>query len=248
METGILAAYSAIPLDNSAFWIGRDSNGAGIVYRAQGFTPQRISTQFEERRIQAAPKPDTLRGYSYQEDGHTFYIVTGGGMETSLVYDLSTQLWHERAYLNDQGILELDIAAHVVYAFNKQLAFDRRNGNIYTQSLDYYSDNGDEIASDRIFTHVFDENKRFIVNNLTVGIQTGLGLETGQGSDPQAVLRISNDGGMTYSGGQMRAIGKVGRYKDRVIWWRLGQSRIKTFWIRITDPVPRRITGAYFND
>lgn len=244
LETGIGAAYSAIALDNSVFWVSRDKNGFGIVYRADGFSPQRITTEAIEKRIQEAPSLETLRTYSYQEEGHTFFVLTGGGMETSLCYDLTTQLWHERAYLNEFGNYELDLGAFGIYAFNKQLVISRINGKIYEQSLNFYSDDGEEIARERTFTHLQDENQRVQYRNLTVGFETG---SAEQGTDPQAVLSVSRDGGRTYSGGIQKSLGLTGQYLKRVDWQRLGQARQMTFRVRVTSPTKVAITGAYFN-
>lgn len=247
LETGISGGNSAIPLDNSVFWAGRDNSGTGIIYRANGFTPQRISTEAIELRLQAAPTPDTLRSTSYQEEGHTFYILTGGGMSTALVYDLATQLWHEWSFLDQYGNYSLPLQAFIIFAFNKQLAIDRSSGNIYIQSLNYYSDNGEEIARDRIYTHLSEENQRFIAKNLTIGFETGVGTQTGQGVDPKCTLYISRDGARSWTGGVIKSIGRVGEYLKRVTFFRLGQARILTFWIRITDPVKVSIIGSYLN-
>lgn len=244
LETGIGAPFSAIALDNSVFWVSRDKNGFGIVYRAEGFTPNRISTETIERRLQEAPNFATLRSYSYQEEGHIFWVLTGGGMETTLVYDLTTRLWHERAYLNDMGEFELDLGEYGIYAFNKQLLISRVDGKIYEQSLDFYSDDGEEIVRERTFTHLQNEMQRVTYKNLTVGFETG---SAEQGMDPQAVLSLSRDGGRTWSGGIMKSLGLSGRYLQRVIWHRLGQARMMTFRVRVTSPTKVAITGAYFN-
>lgn len=247
ISTGTLSAYSVLSLDNSMFLVGRDDNGIGIVYRMQGFNPRRISTEAIELRIQSASLPDSFRSWSYQEDGHTFFVLTGGGMETTLVYDLATNIWHERSYLNNEGNYEVERSACGTFAFNKTITIDHESGNIYEQSLKYTNDNGREIARDRIFTHIQDENQLGIYNNLTVGFETGVGTQTGQGSDPQAILFCSRDGGRTWSGGRFKSIGKAGQYISRVTWHRLGQARQMTFRIRVTDPAPVRISGAWVN-
>jgi hypothetical protein len=36
-------------------------------------------------------------GYTYQQDGHPFYVLIFPSAEATWVYDVSTQLWHERA-------------------------------------------------------------------------------------------------------------------------------------------------------
>lgn len=245
MEVGILAPHSAVAVDNSIFWIGRDNIGAGIVYRAQGFSPSRISTNAIELILQQASTPSTLRAYTYQQDGHTFYVITGGGLSTTLVYDISTQLWHERAYLNGNGNFEQHLGACSMYAFSSQLVGSRKNGKIYTMALDVYSDDGDEIAAERTYTHISQENQRIRFKSLEISMETGVGLQTGTGSDPQITLWISRDGARTWSNGYMTSFGAVGKYLSRAIFRRLGYAYQITFKIRITDPVKRALIGSY---
>lgn len=245
METGILAPHSAVAVDNSVFWIGRDNIGSGIVYRAQGFSPQRVSTNAIELLLQQATTPSTLRAYTYQQDGHTFYVITGGGMGTTLVYDISTQLWHERAYLNQFGAFEQHLGACGMYAFNQQLVGSRLNGKIYIMSSTVYSDDGDEIASERIYTHISDENQRARFNQLEIAMETGVGNQSAPGVDPQITLWLSKDGGRTYSTGYSASFGAIGKYLTRAVFRRLGIMYEVTFKVRITDPVKRVLIGSY---
>lgn len=247
MEVGILSPYTALALDNSVFWVGRDLRGYGIVYRANGFTPQRISTETIEIKIQSISSPEQMKAWTYQQDGHIFYVITGGGLDTSLVYDLSTQLWHERAYLNQEGDYEQHRGSCCVSAYNMILVGDRDNGDIYSLSLDVFSDNGDALCRDRIYTHLIDEDKRIRYNSLVLGYEVGVGLQTGQGSNPQCSLRISRDGGKTWSTEYSSSIGRVGQYQYRVVFRRLGIGVETTFRIRSTDPVKTIITGSYLN-
>jgi len=247
MAVGTIGSFAVEEVDNTAIWIGRDKQGSGIIYRANGFTPQRISNEAIELRIQSAPAPALLKCFSYQEQGHSFFVITGGGMETAIVYDITTQQYHERAYLNEFGVYELPLAIDCIFAFGKHLTFDRDSNKVYEQSLNYYSDNGEELVRDRIFTHLSDENKRFKYNNLTIGFEAGIGNQVDPGKDPQATLFLSNDGGKTWSGGRNVSIGMVGQYMARAIWRRLGQARIRTFRVRVSDPVPVRIIGGYLN-
>ena len=247
MAVGAIGGFAVDEVDNTAIWVGRDKQGSGIIYRASGFTPQRISNEAIELRLQSAPSPDTLKCFSYQEQGHSFFIITGGGMETAIVYDITTQQFHERAYLNEFGNYELPLAIDCIFAFGKHLTFDRDSNKVHEQSLNYYSDNGEELVRDRVFTHLADENKRVQYANLTIGFEAGTGNQVEPGRDPKATLFVSNDGGRTWSGGRSVSIGKVGEYMARAIWRRLGQSRIRTFRVRVSDPVKVSIIGAYLN-
>lgn len=243
--TGILAPHTAIEVDNSLFWVGKDNIGQGIVYRTQGFSPQRISTSAIELLIQQATDAANLRAYTYQQDGHTFYVLTGGGMSTTLVYDISTQLWHERAYLNSSGNFEQHLGACGMFAFGKQLVGSRKDGKIYTMSLSVYSDDGAAMAAERIYTHISQENQRIRYSELEISMETGVGNQSDPGSVPQITLWISRDGAKTWSNGYMTSFGAVGNYLTRAVFRRLGYSYQITFKVRITDSVKRVLIGSY---
>lgn len=245
MQVGIMAAHTAVAHGGSIYWVGANDDGDSIVYRAKGFTPERVSTEAIEIRIRAATDKENMLGFSYQQDGHDYYILTGGGLETTLVFDLSTGLWHERAYINTEGDFEQHLANSLMFVFDKWLVGDRRNGKVYEMSMDYYDDNGDEIARERIFTHLSDEGKRIRYNNLELGFETGVGLTSGQGSDPVVTLQLSKDGARTWSDSYTASLGAIGEYQTKVKFRRLGIAEQMTFKIRVTDPVKVAIVGSY---
>ena len=63
-------------------------------------------------------------------------------------------------------------------------------------------------------------------------------------TNPQAMLRWSNDGGSTWSKEYWSSIGKIGKYKNRIIWRRLGMSRDRIFEVVVTDPIKAVIVSA----
>ncbi len=63
-------------------------------------------------------------------------------------------------------------------------------------------------------------------------------------TNPQAMLRWSNDGGSTWTKYYTVSIGQMGRYKNRAIWRRLGQARDRVFEVSITDPVNAVIVSS----
>lgn len=246
MQVGVASAYASLEIDNTIIFLGRTKEGQGIVYRASGYVPKRISTFAIEYILNKNSDLSGIRAYAYQEDGHTFCVFTGGNLETSLVYDLSTQQWHERAYLEADGTLSTHKALTCMYAFGKHLVGDKTNGNIYHMSLAYYDDAGDEIRAERIFTHLNNEGQSFSVNEIEVDFEPGVGLITGQGSDPVVWLQISMDGGKTWGPELQANIGKIGAYLSYAKWRRLGITQNQfTARVIITDPVKRAICGAY---
>ncbi len=242
---GTVAPFTVTSIDTSVYWVGNTNQGTGIVYQAQGFTPKRISTEPIEIILQREPNPERLLSWSYQQDGHAFLVITGGALETSLVYDLSTGAWHERAYLNNLGNYEQHLGSCCMYAHDKILVGDRTNGNVYQMSLTTYTDNGRAIKRTRIYTHLIDELEEIRYSELKIGFETGIGLQSGQGSNPQVSLRVSRDGARTWSSYYTTSLGAVGVYGQEVTFRRLGIQPQCTFEITISDPVKVAITGSY---
>jgi hypothetical protein len=140
-ELGCAAPYSVAKMDNGLFWLGRDRRGQGIVYRANGYAGVRISTHAVEWQIQQYDDISDAIAYTYQQDGHSFYVLVFPSANTTWVYDAATQAWHERA-----GFVNGEFTRHrsnCQMAFNNKVVVgDFENGNIYAFDLDDYSDNG----------------------------------------------------------------------------------------------------------
>lgn len=245
MTMGIMAPATAIELDNTLFWVGANEQGESIVFRASGFIPRRVSTTPIETAIRLANDQGNIRAFAYQEDGHVFYVLTGGGLATSLVYDITTDLWHERAFLNSQGAFEQHLGCCHMRAFGKQLVGDRNTGNIYILDVGTYDDNGNPLVSERIYTHLSDEDKRTRYNRLVIGAEPGVGNQTGLGTDPVIEMRLSKDGALTWSQWYSAPLGKAGNFKNKARFRRLGVAEQMTFAIRISEPVKRAIVGSY---
>jgi hypothetical protein len=248
-EIGCAAAYSVAKLDNGLFWLGSDARGKGIVYRANGYTGQRVSTHAVEWHIQQYANISDALAYTYQQDGHAFYVLVFPSANTTWVYDVATGSWHERAGL-DNGVFTR-------HRGNCQMAFggetvigDFENGNVYAFDLEVFADNGQPqkwLRSWRALPTGENNLKRTVQHNLQLDCETGNGLNDGQGSNPQVMLRWSDDGGHTWSNEHWKSTGAIGTYGKRVIWRRLGMTtklRDRVYEVSGTDPVRIEIVGA----
>ena len=248
-EIGLAAAYSVAKLDNGLFWLGSDSRGQGIVYRSNGYTGKRISTHAVEWQIQQYGDISDAIGYTYQQDGHAFYVLVFPSEDTTWVYDVSTELWHERA-----GFYEGQFVRHrgnCQMAYNGEVVIgDFENSNVYAFDLNVYADNGSIqrwLRSWRALPTGKNDLNRTAQHTLQLDCETGVGLNTGQGSDPQVMLRWSDDGGHTWSNEHWSSMGKIGRYGYRTFWRRLGMTmkiRDRVYEVSGTDPVKITIMGA----
>jgi hypothetical protein len=140
-EVGCIAAFSVAKLDNGIFWLGADARGRGIVYRANGYTAQRVSTHAVEWQLQEYGNMSDAIAYTYQQDGHAFYVLIFPSANTTWVYDVATSLWHERsAFINGSFTRH---RSNCQMSFSNEIVVgDHELGNIYAFDLNVFSDNG----------------------------------------------------------------------------------------------------------
>lgn len=245
IEQGCAAAFSVAKTSGVVFWLSRDESGAGIVMAASGPGPQRISTHAIEQAISGYADISTARGYTYQKDGHSFYVLNFD--EATWVYDLTTKLWHERAYLHE-GVFQRHRGDTHGYLPNLgiHLVGDYNNNKVYMLSESANTDAGQEIKRLRSAPHISNDSlSRIFHKSLQIDMETGIGLDgSAQGSDPKIMMRFSDDGGHTWSNEKQAAIGKLGNYKTRALWRRLGTSRDRVYEVSVTDPIDVTLIDA----
>jgi hypothetical protein len=182
-EIGCVAPYSVAKLDNSLFWLGGDARGQGIIYRSNGYTGVRVSTHAVEWQIQQYGSLADAIGYTYQQDGHAFYVLVFPTADTTWVYDVSTGAWHERAgFANGQFVRH---RSNCQMSYNNEIVVgDYQNGNLYAFDLDVYADNGAVqkwLRSWRALPTGANNLKRTTQHSLQLDCESGVGLA---GVDP----------------------------------------------------------------
>jgi hypothetical protein len=177
-EIGCVSAYTIAKMDNGLFWLGTDARGQGIVYRANGYTGVRISTHAVEYAIAQYGNISDAIAYTYQQEGHAFYVLTFPSGNATWVYDVATQAWHERAgfdngeFMRHRSNCQCNFGGNIIVG-------DFDNGNIYTFDLDVYADNGDIqkwLRSWRALPTGTNNLKRTAHHSLQLDCETGVGL------------------------------------------------------------------------
>jgi hypothetical protein len=243
IEHGCAAAFSLDKMDNTVFWLGSDSRGGIVVWRANGYTPTRVSNHAVEFAIGQYSTISDAFAFTYTHEGHSFYCLTFPSGNATWVYDASTNEWHERAWFNpNNGSLNRWRASCHVFAFNTHLVGDFENGNIYSLDLDAYSDNGSPIKRLRSTLALNRDQFRQFYSMLQIHMETGVGDDVT--IDPQLVLRYSDDSGHTWSNEIAASMGRIGEYSHRAIFRRLGSAYNRVFEISTTDPVKFAVIGA----
>ncbi len=251
MQHGCAAASSLARLGESFAFLARDDRGQSVVVQMNGYSPVRISTHAIENEIQTYSTVADAVAYSYQQNGHEFYVLSFPTADKTWAYDLATGLWHRRVSTDIQNNYHRDRAQCGAFFQNLNIVGDFQDGLIYAASLtvpyDYIDINGVKgniLTRIRRCRHLTEDLNRVFYHSLQLQFQPGVGNQVAPGVDPQAMLRWSDDGGFTWSNQYWRSIGKVGKYKNRAIWRLHGQARDRVFELQITEPVFTALVSA----
>ncbi|HEX7971889.1 MAG TPA: packaged DNA stabilization protein [Thiobacillus sp.] len=239
MDRGIGASLSAILMDNSVFWLGNDR----IIYRANGYQPMRISTHAVEEVLRSGTVSDAF-AMTHVIGGHHFYVLTLPTLARTLCFDAATQLWHERQYGTDVSNAAWNVNC-IFTAFGKTLA-GTMAGGVYELDLDTYLDGTTQIRRAVTSMPLYPNGNRGILKEVEMECELGVGLNTGQGSSPQAMLRMSKDGGRTFGNYKTATLGATGITRNRAHWHQLGMFRDGVVELSIADPVKVAIYGANY--
>lgn len=229
VDCGTAARFSIATLKNQVYWLGDDR----IVYRNNGANPERISTHAIEQAIAGYGTVSDARGWIYTQEGHSFYVLSFHEAGETLVYDITTQSWHER---DSEGYGTWRCIDGGAFA-GAIIGHDALNGQLYVIDPTVYAEDGEEITRTAITPPFSNEGRLMTFNSVQLDMETGTGLQAGQGSDPQIWLSYSDDGGRTWFNQIQGSFGPVGRYRTRVTWNRLGSSYERVFKFEWSDPV-----------
>lgn len=238
VQRGCKDKHTIAQNDNTLFWVGDDD----ILYRADGYVPQRVSNYDVEEQIASTPSTSAIFAQTWNEGGHKFYGLWMPDRDLTYVYDITNNAWHERQSLT-YGYWRVN---GVVECYDKLLVTDSESGNIGELDFNTFQEYGSTMQAIRIGTTIHAGGNGFSLDRVEVLFEAGVGTESGQGADPTAGLSISKDFGRTYQQAlKKRSMGKIGEYARRSVWRQQGLYKQATPKIMISDPVRRYIIDAY---
>lgn len=247
LQVGCAAKHTLCRTGQGLIWLAKSERGENSVVMTQGYQFAPVSTPAVAYAIAQYDVVDDAFAFIYTEEGHEFYQLTFPTAGVTWVYDLTTDMWHQRSRYDVPTGIHGRHRANCHANFAKQhLIGDFANGQIYRMSRQVFSDGPDPLVSVRRTPHVWDKGERNRVkqSRIQIDFRVGVATSTGQGSYPMCMLRWSNDGGMTWGTRHELSIGKIGETTRRVIKRRLGAARDRVYEVSVSDPVNRDIVGA----
>lgn len=238
IERGCIAPRSPAKLDNTVFWLADDRT----VRALRGATPTRVSDEALEQTLARFTTVSDAYGLAISQDGTFAYVLTFPTEGRTFEYSISTQRWHERASYGSQ---KWQVEGHIE-AYGRNYVWSGNKLGILDPET--YTEWGDpqvvEVTSETLAA-----GPNWIhFDRVELDLDVGVGLITGQGSNPEVIVRYSDDGGQAWSPDYRRSIGRIGETRKRVVFTRHGRSRNRVYQIRYSDPTPFALYGAYVNE
>lgn len=238
---GVIGRDAYIELEGVVYCVTRTGLILALNNRRRNIAPQHL-TQRIQALSEANQRKVSLAAYEWQ--GHAFLRINLPGVG-SWNYDLSTQAWHRARSLN----VETHIVDDFVFAFGQTYALG--SDGLYTLSNSVYTEDGALVR--RVAQAIVPiEDGRPPLNSLTIYTSTKDIPASGQGSDPEIMLRIARDG-VVFDDEQQETLPlstpAAGQYSYPVTWRPLGRfvPPVCKFELAITDPVGITLSDAQFN-
>ena len=241
IPAGCAAKDSVCQFGGALIWLTQTEHGQSQIVMTEGYQVRRISNHAIEADISSYKSIDDAYSFSYQQDGHAFFVITFPSVKKTWCYDASTQMWHERAWYNPDTFMNEHHRANTHCFFNgEHLVGDRENGLIYRLCPDCRDDNKQMILRERTTPVINPHLQKLIFDELEIKMQVGQMDNT----KPLVMLDWSDDGGKTWSRVHQQNLGGIGKFNSRVSFRRLGQSLNRVFRVKMSDAANLIILGA----
>ena len=246
IEHGCAAKYSVCSYDGSVFWIGRDRAGTAIVFQGTPtYQAERISTHCVEDVLNDFDDVSDAVGYIYQQGGHVFYVLNFPTADATWVYDLANKLWHERAWIDNNGLEHRHLMQFSVNTGAEIVGGDWSAGALYLLDQDNFTDNDQPIKRVRGFPHIVDDNARISYSQFILALDVGMTPNIPVADEPEIFLRWSDTAGNSWGQPVGRGMGATGQYHRSIQWRRLGLGRDRVFEVSWSAPMDVALNGAF---
>lgn len=240
LQRGTNAPFSVAKNDNDVFFLSDDNQ----IFSLSG---AKLSDKSLNQILDKYIKSDAY-GWCMTLEGQEFYVLTFPLQNKTWVLPIGGQ-WFEWSSQVTNGRA---LANNYAYFNNKHIVSSCLDGALYELDFDTYTENGTAIIRTRdtgvIHGGLINAGgKRIFANRLELLMETGVGLISGQGSDPEIMMSFSDNGGRTWSTERRGKIGKIGEYLTRVEWHALGSFVNRIFRFSVSDPVFISIHSAVLN-
>ncbi len=251
MYYGLTARDSISTHHAGIFFLGKSRLGGSEVFlMGSDYSLTPISSPAISQILNNQSNEDAEGFVLNSTDGHIFYHLHLPSLNTTLVYDMTTGMWHERQSLrpfrDSNGHQPQDMYRGRCHTRFKgmNLLGDWHSGKIFREDASVTTDDGNTRLLKRVSSVFHNELKNISVYGLEFDVNSGF---SPTGTKSVMMLQYSKDGGNTFEPEDLLELGQLGEYDTRVKTNNLGTARNWVISFAVTDPVDVIILQAVAN-
>lgn len=233
VNVGIAGSNAVTNTDQYIYWLGDDRK----VYRGVGASYQPVSTSAISIEIESFAVVSDCVASSFTLDGQDFVVFHFPTANRTFFYQEKYEFW---GVLSSGVDFNRWVGSQVIPCYGKALV--ATDDAVLELDTETYTDNGAVRLRVRTLPS-FTSNlinvpgRRVTVGRVRINVETGVGLITGQGSNPVLMCELSSDGGKTWGPEIFVEIGQSGQYQIPVDFDAFETGYEVRCRIKCTDPV-----------
>lgn len=210
---------------------------SGVIFRIRSFQADPISNHAISNIIEHY---DLTRytANAVRFKGHWFVIFNFYADDKTLVFSENTGEFFNLTSGNDEGAWP---GGSYAFAYGLHHFADRSNSYLYKLDFDTYFNSNIIVIREKVFDFVCgekfgDPRGWYECSKIYFGIEPGVGLVDGQGSNPYLMVSCSIDG-KTWSNEEFIEIGRLGDFSREIEWSHFARFQQLAVKVRLSDPI-----------
>lgn len=240
IDRGCIAPLSVVNEDGHLYWLADDRK----IYISLGDQYEAVSTEVIEQIIAQMTVVSDAVFWTYTCGGQKFLTCQFPSAGVTYECNLLLREWHKR---ESPGLTRWRANCFEKAWNDVNYVGDYANGKIYTIDFDNATEDGVNVIRSFVTSYFFELDNPFSFDRIELDIEAGLGLVTGQGSQPIVLVSWSDDYGHTFSNEYPASIGAQGQYRWKAQWLSKGTARKRCWKFTISDPIKVRISAIFAN-
>lgn len=238
LDKGCYAPFTLVSTNQRFFMVGGGTNERAAIWSYQDGNYVKISTNAIDNILNDYSDTQLSASFSLAWANRGQYFVAFTFPDRTLVFNMSTSLWHEQksGIDNEAGDPEQTRwrVNSLATAYGYVFVGDSQDGRIGILDIDQYTEYGENIV--RVFSTqpLANQGKSFRLAQVELTMEAGVGNGV---AEPIVSMAISEDL-KTFQYERSRKIGAIGKYGQRTIWRKLGRvPRFCLFKFRVSDQI-----------
>ncbi len=214
--------------------------------RLRGFASVPIGNPALGKEFASYSTVDDAIGLVYSIDSVRFFELIFPTADRTWVWHEPSNSWFELSSGVDR---QRHAVQHYAFAYGKHIFSHPTESKLYELDFDTFTDAGGTVRRVRRTANIHGglygrPGAELIFERVEFDVETGVGLTTGQGSDPQLMVRYSDDSGRTWSSEEWLPLGVGGSYLTTVTLSQQGRAFNRVYELAYSEPTRFSLLGA----